>query len=195
MSNTPAKRQMSSATLEGVQIIFRNFAGNEGQYNRAGERNFAVALDPEVAEAMAADGWNVKYSKQREDEDQPRAYLPVAVNYRGPRPPKVVFVKSNGKLTIPEEMLEIVDWADIEHVDLILNPYQWDVNGNTGIKAYLKSAYIVIREDELELRYRDIPEIDMQGNMLALESGQDALFTQHGDEVEVEEIYDGELEG
>ncbi len=57
----------NTVLMEGVKIIFRNFEGKEGQYNRAGERNFAVLLDPQTAEMLAADGWNVKWLKPRED--------------------------------------------------------------------------------------------------------------------------------
>jgi hypothetical protein len=46
--------------LEDVKLIFRNFAGREGMYNREGDRNFAVELPKDVAEELAANGWNVK---------------------------------------------------------------------------------------------------------------------------------------
>ena len=39
--------------MEGVRIIFRNFEGKEGPYNKAGERNFAVLLDDKTAEILA----------------------------------------------------------------------------------------------------------------------------------------------
>ena len=42
--------------VEGARLVFRNFSGKEGQYNREGDRNFAVILDQETAERMAADG-------------------------------------------------------------------------------------------------------------------------------------------
>jgi hypothetical protein len=32
----------NTVMMEGVRIIFRNFSGKEGQYNREGDRNFAV---------------------------------------------------------------------------------------------------------------------------------------------------------
>ena len=51
--------KLGPATLEDVCIIFRNFEGKEGQYNRAGDRNFAVVLTKEMAKAMMEDGWNV----------------------------------------------------------------------------------------------------------------------------------------
>jgi hypothetical protein len=63
-------------------------------------------------------------------------------------------------------MVSILDWADFAKVDLIMSPYKYDVNGNQGVSAYLKTIFVTIREDELEQRYADVPEIEM---------GQDAL--------------------
>jgi hypothetical protein len=57
----------NTVLMEGVRIIFRNFAGKEGQYNREGDRNFGVILPDDVAQQMLADGWNVKYLKPREE--------------------------------------------------------------------------------------------------------------------------------
>lgn len=71
-----------SVVMEGVRIIFRNFAGKEGMYNREGDRNFGVLLDDDVAEAMAKDGWNVKWLKARDEDEEEQAYLSVAVNFK-----------------------------------------------------------------------------------------------------------------
>ena len=73
----------NTVLMEGVKIIFRNFSGKEGQYNREGDRNFAVLLDDGVAETMAADGWNVKWLKPREDDEDEKEqpYLAVSLNF------------------------------------------------------------------------------------------------------------------
>lgn len=160
----------NTVLMEGVRIIFRNFAGKEGQYNREGDRNFAVLLDDDVAEAMAKDGWNVKWLKAREEGDTEQAYLSVSVNFRG-RPPRVVMVTSRGRTDLSEDLVEVLDWVDIRNVDLIVNPYEWAVNGKTGVKAYLKSIFVTIEEDALEKKYADVQEISFDGKPLQIEAG------------------------
>jgi hypothetical protein len=145
--------------MEGVRIIFRNFAGKEGQYNREGDRNFAVLLDERVATDLATDGWNVKWLKPREDAEgeDPQAYLQVSVNFKG-RPPRIVLVTSRGRTNLDESSIEMLDWADIINVDLIVRPYEWVVNNKSGIKAYLQSIYVTIEEDALEKKYAEMDE-------------------------------------
>lgn len=145
----------NTVLMEGVRIIFRNFAGKEGQYNREGDRNFAVLIDEKTAAAMFEDGWNIKQLKPRETDEgisEGEYYLQVSVNFRG-RPPHVVMITSRGRTTLGEDQVEILDWADITNVDLIIRPYEWTVNGKSGIKAYLQSIYVTIDEDPLERKY------------------------------------------
>ena len=152
--------QDNTVLMEEVRIIFRNFSGKEGQYNREGDRNFAVLLDDKVADAMAADGWNVKWLKPREeDEDEKeQPYLSVSLNFAKGRPPRVVLVTTRGRTILGENEVEVLDWADITNVDLIIRPYEWSVNGKTGIKAYLQSLYATILEDPLEIKYSELDQ-------------------------------------
>lgn len=161
------KKWVDNVTIEGARILFRNFSGEEGRYNAKGKRNFNVLLPEEVAKLMIADGWNVKYLMPREEGDEPQARLEVAVSF-GKRPPRIVLITSRGKTNLGEDMVSLLDWADIENVDLIIRPYNWDVNGKQGIKAYVKSLYVTIREDELELKYLDVPD-SAQGAIVAPE--------------------------
>lgn len=154
----------NTVLMEGVQIIFRNFTGKEGPYNAAGERNFGVLIDDETANAMTEDGWNIKWLKPREDAEEDetaQAWLPVSLKYRDrtgkpTRPPRVVLVTSRGRSNLDEEAVEMLDWADITNVDLIVRPSRWDVNGKTGVKAYLQSIYVTIEEDALERKYAEL---------------------------------------
>lgn len=149
----------NTVLMEGVRIVFRNFSGKEGRYNREGDRNFSVLLDDPVAEQMAKDGWNIKWLKPREDDEEQnaQAYLQVSVNFKG-RPPKIVMVTSRGRTHLGEDEVELLDWADIRNVDLIVRPYEWAVNGKSGIKAYLKSIFVTIEEDALELKYSEMED-------------------------------------
>ena len=151
--------QDNTVLMEGVRIVFRNFAGKEGMYNREGDRNFAVLLDDTMADRMAEDGWNIKWLKPNPEEPDapPQAYIQVSVSYKG-RPPRVVLITSRGRTNLDENSVEMLDWADIKNVDLILRPYEWTVNEKSGIKAYLKSIYVTIDEDALEIKYADLDQ-------------------------------------
>jgi hypothetical protein len=110
---------------------------------------------------MLADGWNVKYTKPHEVDDgevEPGdPYLKVTVNYKG-RAPRVVMITSRGNTILGEDEIELLDTADIVNVDLIVRPYEWVVNGKTGISAYLQSLYVTIEEDYLERKYAEMNE-------------------------------------
>jgi hypothetical protein len=152
----------NTVLMEGVRIIFRNFAGKEGQYNRAGERNFGVILpNDDVAQAMLADGWNVKYLKPREDDEDEieTPWLSVSLNYDKGRPPKVIMVTSRGRTALDADSVDVLDWSEITNVDLIVRPYTWEVSGRTGIKAYLQSMYVTVEEDELERKYAEAGDL------------------------------------
>ena len=105
--------QDNTVLMEGVRIIFRNFAGKETQYNREGDRNFAVLLDDKTAKMMEKDGWNVKELKPRDDDEDalPQPYLPVAVGYKI-EPPRIVVITSRGHTNLDEDQVEMLDWVD-----------------------------------------------------------------------------------
>ena len=171
----PIKNNLKPVVLEDVRINFLNFAGKAGPYNKEGERSFCVFLDEDLAENMKAENWNIKYLKQREEDDVPQAYLNVAVRYReGGKPPKVTIITSLGKQEIGEDLIDVLDWAEIAKVDLIINPSKWDVQGNSGIKAYCRSLFVTIREDELDMKYSDVPvanRVERGADRLAIDSG------------------------
>lgn len=138
--------------VEDAPIIFRNFAGKEGQYNREGDRNFAVILPEDVAKQMLEDGWNVRYLEAREEGDSDTPYISVAVNFNN-RPPRVVLLTTTTRTQLDENSVDVLDWADIKTADLIARGYDWSVNGKTGTKAYLQSLFVTIEEDALEQKY------------------------------------------
>lgn len=147
--------------IENARIGFRNFSGEEGKFNPKGRRNFCVFLETELGNILEEDGWNVRWLQPREEDEEPQAYIQVAVSFEN-IPPKVVLVTSAGKTMMDNDTISILDWAEIENVDIIIRPYNWEVNGKSGVKAYVKSMYVTLAEDELTSKYMDVPDSAQQ---------------------------------
>ena len=145
--------------VENAQIAFRNFAGKESKYNRAGNRNFCVIFDKETAEDLKEQGWNVRILAPRDEYDEPAYCLQVAVAF-GHFPPKIYMINGRRKMELNEDTIDCLDYAEIENVDVIIRPYNWEVGGKTGVKAYVQTLYVQIQEDRFAAKYDYSEPID-----------------------------------
>ena len=156
--------RLPNLRIEDARIIFRNFSGAETKYNRAGNRNFCVIIDDtDIAHQLAEAGWNVKTLTPRDEDEEPRYYIPAAVSYKN-IPPRVFMICGGNKVQLDEESIGILDTSDIINVDVILRPYCWDLgNGKSGVKAYVKTMYVTIEQDEFADKYAEdeCPEEDI----------------------------------
>ena len=147
--------------LEGAQIGFRNFEGREGQYNRAGDRSFVVFLNEELANELEKEGWNVKWPKASDrdpEEDTRQPYIQIAARYDNV-PPKVYLISKSQKNEEPninllnESEIGMLDWSEFQQIDLVIRPYEYTVNGKSGVKAYLKTGYFTLSDDGFSSKY------------------------------------------
>ena len=121
--------------IDDARIIYRNFRGEGGKFNREGDRNFAVVIPKqELADELLNRGWNVKF------------------NDRGPQ----VYLRTGDRVNrLDEETISVLDDVDIRSVDLDIRPYDWDVNGKSGRTAYLQSIEVIQEIDRFAARYAE----------------------------------------
>lgn len=154
--------QLNPVEIQNAHIFNLNFSGVEGRYNPAGRRNFCVELDDETAAAMEADGWNVKHGKPKQnnpDEKWPD-FVKVNVSWKNPKKqPAIFMVTSKKKMELNERTISRLDSADIQNVDLVIDPSYWSTDdGREGYSAYVKMMYVTIAEPSFAAKYEDIPD-------------------------------------
>lgn len=141
--------------IDDARIIYRNFAGEASQFNRAGDRNFSVLIeDEQIANELRDHGWNVKIKQAREEGDTPFMHLPVKVKFTD-RGPSVYLVSGSNRVRLDEETIGMLDSIDILGVDLDIRPFDWEVNGKAGRAAYLQSICVTQDIDRFAQRFEE----------------------------------------
>lgn len=195
----PYKRVTEEIKLEGIQLIWRNFAGEKKLYNENGKRKFAIPLDEDVALKLYNAGWNVKDNVNKVNDlthsaEEVLYHLEVNVKIDGKVMPRLFVVakkwseREQGAISVrtllDEENvpLAILDFAPVEYADVILRPFNYDINGKKGVSAYLKTLFAFLRQDDLEAKYAHIP---IEGPEQAeIEAGDDILDVEGGEWIE-----------
>lgn len=151
--------------IDDARIIFKNFEGRGDKFNREGDRNFSLLIeDPDTADAMIKEGWNVRIKPARDEDEPPFMRLPIKVKFSD-YGPNVYLITGDRRNELDEESIGCLDNIDIESVDMDIRPYDWEVNGKTGRTAYLQSMQVVQCIDRFAAKYAD-----MRGNDIDNES-------------------------
>ncbi len=146
---------MNKLVIDNARLIFKNFSGKGDNYNREGDRNFAVIIDdPKAAEDLADAGWNVRPLVSKDPDEEPTHYIKVKVSFKV-RAPKVRLLSNHKQVFLNENTISSLDFAKIEECGVVISPYLWEVNGKRGISAYLDSMYAKIEDDPFADKYAD----------------------------------------
>ena len=147
--------------IDGRDIIFRNFEGRGDKFNREGDRNFSLRLrDPDTADAMAKEGWNVRIKPARDDEEDDFMRLPIKVKFTD-YGPKIYLWSGDNRVELDEDSISCLDNIEIDRVNMDVRPYNWEVNGRTGRTAYLQTIEVFQRTNRFEERYARMRKEDM----------------------------------
>lgn len=158
---------VGNVELENARIFSLNFSGREKVWNgkiinTEGTMNFCVSIPDDIAQDMIEDGWAVRLSAPRDENDEPSYFLPVEVKWRDRSrkllPEKIlpkIYMYSDGReVELDEDNIRILDGCDFETVDLVIHPRIWeDDNGERKIKAYLYDGRFVVRESRIARKY------------------------------------------
>lgn len=142
--------------IDDARIIFRNFAGEGSMYNREGDRNFALVIPTEEqADALVAEGWNVKVKDPVEEGDTPRMHLPVKVKFND-RGPKIILNSGGKPVELTEATVSCLDKLDIASVNMDIRPFDWGpINGKCGRSAYLQALEVFQNIDRFSAKYAE----------------------------------------
>lgn len=147
---------VNNINIEGAMIIWKNFSGERDKFN-PGKRGFSVVIDDAVmADELRQEGWNVKERPLQEgaDDSEQEWTLPVKLNMN--RYTQVWLIVGKRKTLLDEDTVAQLDVVDIANCDISIRPYEWEMNGRTGITAYVDSMYVTIRENKFAEKYADL---------------------------------------
>jgi hypothetical protein len=164
------RRTYDDIIMEGVKIMggpFRNFSGTETPMNRAGDRNFCVLIPDNMVQRMLEDGLNVKYTKPEEtdegDVEPGSPFLKIKVNFSSPPPKIIMRTETGGPRPLTEDMVEILDSANIVFSDMIVRPWPTTYAGKPVLPIYLQSLVVVIKQDYLDEKWSRIDDEREEG--------------------------------
>lgn len=158
-------QELPLLTIEDLEFVYRpNFTGIAERYNDEGNRYFNAKIpDTATAEALARDGWNIKWTKASKthpnpSEHVPEPYLEVTVGFKF-RPPKVILLRDGRQTPLSEHTVGLVDSTEFTSIDVVVRARWWENDNGSGYKAWLKSFYGTVEMDDLDRKYNVEPAI------------------------------------
>lgn len=146
--------EITKLVVKDANIPFSNFAGKPTKFNKdGGKRDFTIKFsDDKLVEDLIKDGWHIRTKPGREGYDEGEQYfLDVKISYNDKAPhPRVELITHKGTTDIGEDEIGMLDWAEVERVDVVVVQYHYDFGGRQGVSAYLRSMKVWLVEDGLD---------------------------------------------
>ena len=155
MIRAQKKRAISIKDSDIQTLLFRNFRGAPDRFNRdGGKRSFTVVLTEDKARELEDEGFNIKWKEFDDGAVEPR--LKVMVRFDNVPPKIMIGTDPQRMVTLSEEDVGQLDNAELETVDLIVNPYRFE----DRCTAYLQTGYFVIAPDAFSDKYSEFVEAE-----------------------------------
>lgn len=143
------------AMVDDARIIWRNFSGRATQYNREGDRNYALIIpNQETADEFIKRGWNVKIKPPREEGEAPFMFINVNVKYGGRRDPEVYLYAGANRTELNEHTVKLLDDVEIERCNMDLRPHDWSGTGEK-CSAYMQAIEVFQNVSRFAARFAE----------------------------------------
>lgn len=145
--------------VDNAKIRFKNFEGRGSKFNHEGDRNFVwIIEDQELADMVAAEGYSVR-QKETLDGDQ-YWQLKVAVKFNQFGPDIWIENHRGQRVKMEPETVKELDDIYFGRFDMDIRPYDWEVQGDKGRSAYLKSCLVVPMRSGSRFEPEDVPVVE-----------------------------------
>ena len=144
-------RDRDEITIENAKLIWTNFEGRPTQWTKD-ERYFHVIIPEEDVEEFVNRGYNVKIKEPKYEDQQPFHHLKVKVRFDN-YPPLVKLYNGKAVSLLDEDTVKELDYAEFKEVEVTFGPSHWNVNGKSGVSAYLRKLQVAIKEDAFMAKY------------------------------------------
>ena len=129
--------------ISNAKILWKNFTGELGFYNKEGGRNFCLVLSDDASvNFFKQNGYSIAVKSSGVEVGEFIRYLNVKLKFNNGKP--IITLKSNNKtIRVDENLVSVLDSIKIKSVDMSIKPYHWELpNGEHGQIAYLSSMTV-----------------------------------------------------
>lgn len=151
------ENRIERVLFEDTKFIYKtNFSGDPDRdgYGSTTRKGCVIIPDEELAQALLADGFNVKISRPTIEGAEPQHYINIIVNYESKWPPKIYLVSGEkGRVLLDRDSVGMIDDIYVRNVNVSLSPH---INKRTGRKTlYVDTMYVEqeIDRDPFAARY------------------------------------------